>query len=182
MTKGRTAPVKESKKKAVKEIREKINSSKILILTDYRGMTVKQVTELRRKLRANKAEYKVFKNTLVAKALPEGLSSLGTQLIGQVAIIFGSDEVVMPAKTLMQFIGEHEKPGLLVGVVENQIYADKQIKELAKLPSKQELLSKVVGAMKSPLYNIVSVMQGPLRKFVYALDEIRKQKSQGGEK
>ncbi len=174
--------IKENKKTKIKEIKEKIELSKIIILTDYRGMTVKQVTELRRELRKSKAEYKVFKNTYVVKALPEEFSGLTDMLTGPVAIVFGFDEITPPAKALVKFMGENEKPGLLGGVIEKKVCKDKEVKELAKLPGRQELLAKVVGGLKSPLYGLVNVTQGPLRKFVYAVNAIKDKKSQGGEK
>lgn len=171
--------IKESKKQAVKTIKEKIDRSKLLILTDYRGMTVKQVTELKRNLRKEKAEYKVYKNTLVVKSLPESLSSLEEKLLGPIAIVFGYEDVAMPAKALFKFISDNEKPKVIGGVVESEICHEGKIKDLSKLPSKIELLAKVIGGMKSPLYNLVSVLHGPLRKFVYVLDAVKKQ---GGEK
>jgi len=174
--------LKEQKVKAVEQIKEKIAASKLMVLTDYRGMSMKQMTELRKKLRENDAEFKVLKNTYVVKALPSDLSSLADSFAGSIAVLFGFSDVVAPAKTLVTFIGENEKPVLLQGVVENQVYKDSQIKALAKLPSKQELIAKTVGAFKSPLYGLVSVTQGPIRKLVYGLDAIRKQKSEGGEK
>jgi len=173
--------LKEKKVTKVKEIQEILKLSKMMILTEYKGMSVKQLTELRRELRKNKAEYKVFKNTFVIKALPQELGALADSLAGPVAIVFGFDDISAPAKTLVKYIGENEKPVLLCGVIENQICKDSQIKELAKLPSKQELLAKVVGGMKAPLYGLVNVTQGPLRKFVYALSAIKDKKSQGGE-
>lgn len=188
-TKAKT--IKPAKKAAVKTIKEKIDTSNIMILTDFRGMTVKQVTELRKKLRGHKAEYRVFKNTLVVKALPEGMASLKDQLTGPVAIVFGFDDIVMPAKELVKFIHDNEKPRLIGSVIEKQVCGEKEVNQLSKLPSRQELLSKVVGGLKAPLYNLVSVLHGPLRKFVYALDAVKKQKEntgpstssgQGGEK
>lgn len=174
--------IKPEKKQSIKVIKEKIEASNVIILTNYIGMTVKQITELRRKLRAHDAEYKIFKNTLVEKALPDELSGLKGKFAGPIAMVFGKGDLSAPAKELVKFMGENEKPLLLCGVVENNIYEEKGIKEIAKLPGRQELLSKVVGGLKAPLYGIVNVTQGPLRKFVYALEAIKKQKSEGGEK
>lgn len=175
--------LKEKKVKAIEAIKEKISSSSVIILTNYRGMTVKQVTELKRALRAQDAEYKVYKNTLVEKALPQELIGLKDHLKGPIAIVFGKGDIGAPAKVVIKFLGDNERPLVISGVVENQIFLEKQIKELAKLPSKLELIAKVIGGMKSPLYGLVNVTQGPIRKLVYALNSIKEKKeSQGGEK
>lgn len=173
--------LKEFKKVKVKAIKEKIELAKIMILTDYKGMSVKQITELRRELRKNKAEYRIYKNTFVVKALPSELAALAEKLSGSIAIVFGFDDISAPAKSIVKFMGENEKPGLIAGVFENKVFQQEQVLELAKLPSRLELLAKVVGGLKSPLYGLVNVTQGPLRKFVYALNAIKDKKSQGGE-
>ncbi|OGC08215.1 50S ribosomal protein L10 [candidate division WOR-1 bacterium RIFOXYD2_FULL_36_8] len=178
----RTKHLKQQKVEKVSDIKERIASSNVIILTDYQGMTVKQLTELRKKLYQNDAEFTVVKNRYFIKALPEKLSSLEAKLKGTIATLFGSKDLISPVKTLMDFIGENEKPKIIAGVVEDEICDDNKIKTLSKLPGKKELLSKVVGGLKSPLYNVVSVMQGPIRKLVYAMDDLRKKKSEGGEK
>ena len=91
--------------------------------------------------------------------------------------MFGNEELASPAKTLIDFIEENEKPKIIAGVIEKDICGEGKIKMLSKLPSKQVLLSLVVGGLKAPLYNVVSVLQGPIRKLVYALDAIKKNKS-----
>lgn len=172
----RAKSLKEKKVKAIDKIKGKIAESNVIILTDYSGLSVKQITDLRRKLRPHNAEYRVFKNTLMVKALPAEMTSLTEMFSGPIAVIFGKGELSAPAKELVKFIGENEKPKLLSGVVESVIFSDKQIKELSKLPSRSELLAKVVGGVKSPLYGIVSVLHGPLRKLVYTLVAIKDKK------
>lgn len=172
----RAKSIKEKKVKAIDEIKGRIAESSVIILTDYSGLSVRQITELRRKLRPHKAEYCVFKNTLMVKALPEGMMPLTELFKGPIAVIFGKGEVSAPAKELIKFVSENEKPKLLSGVVESIIFSDKQIKELAKLPGRNELLAKVVGGFQAPLYGIVLVLHGPLRKLVYVLDAVQKKK------
>ena len=175
------AKVKPEKEKKVADIKEKFEMSKIMILTDYRGMSVKQITDLRRRLDAHKAEYRVLKNTLVAKALPESLSQIKDQLSGSVAILFGYEDIIMPAKTLVNFSEEAEKPKVMGGVVEGVFFEEAKIKELSRLPTRQVLLAKVVGGLQAPLYGLVNVLSGNLRKLVYVLDAVKNKKSQGGE-
>jgi large subunit ribosomal protein L10 len=169
-------------KKAVKikSIKEKIEAAKVWIMTDYRGMSVKEITELRKKLRASNAEYKVIKNTLAIRALPEQHASVKDVFAGPMAVVFGYDDVVAPSKILQAFIKEAEKPKVLGGVVEGKYFEEKGIASLAKLKGKKELLAGVVGGLKSPLFNLVNVLQGNLRKLVYVLNAV-KDKKQGGE-
>jgi len=177
----KTKTIKEHKKKAIAEIKEKIAASKIIIFTDYKGMTVKQVTELKRKLRETHSEFKVYKNTYFSLALSPEFESLKEGFAGQIGTIFGSSDIVAPAKILMNFVSENEKPGVVRGIVDNEIFEKDKLVALSKVPPKEELIARVVGGIKSPLYNLVSVLSGPIRKFVYAVDAVRKKKVEGGE-
>ena len=170
--------IKEKKAVTIKKIKEKIDTAKVWIMTDYRGMTVKEITDLRRKLRACKAEYRVVKNTFAVRALPEAHASLKPMLKGTMAVVFGFEDMVEPAKVLAAFIKEAEKPKILGGVVEGQYFEEKSITALAKLKSKDGLRADVVGRLKSPLFGLVNVLQGNIRKLVYALNAI---KLKGGE-
>jgi large subunit ribosomal protein L10 len=170
--------IKEKKAATIKKIKEKIDAAKVWILTDYRGMTVKEITDLRRKLRACGAEYKVVKNTFTVRALPEAQASLKAMLQGPMAVLFGFEDVVEPAKVLSKFIKEAEKPKILGGVVEGQYFEEKGITALAKLKSKDELRADVVGRLKSPLFGLVNTLQGNIRKLVYVLNAIKDKKSQ----
>ena len=172
---------KTKKAEKIKTIKEKIESARVWIMTDYRGMSVKEITELRRKLKACKAEYQVVKNTLTVRALPEEHSLVKSVFSGPMAIVFGYDDVVAPSKVLQAFIKEAEKPKVLGGVVEGKYFEEKGIAALAKLKGKKELLADVVGGLKYPLFGLVNILQGNLRKLVYVLDAIKEQKSKGGE-
>jgi len=173
--------IKEKKAVAIKKIKEKIDTAKVWIMTDYRGMTVKEITDLRRKLRACKAEYRVVKNTFTVRALPEAHASLKPMLKGTMAVVFGFEDMVEPAKVLAAFIKEAEKPKILGGVVEGQYFEEKGITALAKLKSKEELRADVVGRLKSPLFGLVNALQGNIRKLVYALNAVKDKRLQGGE-
>jgi len=174
--------VVEKKSQKVKEIKEKISAANLLVVTDYSGMTVKQLTDLRRKLEPHRAEYRVFKNTLLGRALPENFADLKLQLSGSVAILIGYGDVVLPLKTLVKFSEDAEKPKVLAGIVEGALCEKAKILALSALPGREELLARMVGGLKSPLYGLVNVLGGNLRKLVYVLEALKQKKSKGGER
>jgi large subunit ribosomal protein L10 len=149
----------------VNQAKEKLEKASSFVLVDYKGINVEDVTELRSRFRAAGVEYKVYKNTLVKRATSEiGLSAIHEQLQGTVAIAFGYGDVVAPAKVLNQFIKEHPKTTISVkaGVVEGKIMDAAQMRALGDLPSKEILLSMLLGAL-----------QGSIRNLAYSLDQIR---------
>ncbi|MFA4858002.1 MAG: 50S ribosomal protein L10 [Candidatus Margulisiibacteriota bacterium] len=164
-------------------LQEKIAHATAIVVTDYKGMTVAQISELRKKLRAGQVEYKVVKNTLLVKALQAlKIDGLDAQVIGPIAVAFAKEDPIAPAKILTAYFDEAEKPQIKCGVVESKLLDAKDIAELAKLPSREELIAMVVGGLKSPLSGLVMVLSGLPRKLVYALDAVRKQKeTKGGE-
>jgi len=169
---------KELKIKSVKDIKEKFDKSKVVILTDYKGLTMSQMSKLRRKLRPIDAEYKVFKNTLISRAIKDkAYDGIDPLLTGSTAILFGYEDQVAPTKVLSEFIKENEKPGIKGGLLDGKVIDTKTITMLAKLPSREVLLGRVVGTMKAPITNFVLDCKGILNKFVYALSAIRDKKT-----
>jgi len=169
---------KQQKTKVIKDIKEKFEKSKVIILTDYKGLKMSQLSDLRKKLRKIDAEYKVFKNTMINLAIKdkaiEGFVSL---LNGSTALLFGYKDPVMPAKTLSKFIGENgDRPSIKGGLLDGSFIDSKAISVLAKLPSREQLLAKVLGGMQAPVYNFVCDLQGIIRKFVYALNAVKEKK------
>lgn len=165
------------KEKAVKEIQEKFDKSTLVILTDYKGLTMEQMSALRKKLRPLDAEYRVLKNTLVNLAVKdkafEGIDKL---LAGSTAILFGYKDQVMPTKALSEFMKEHEKLSIKGGVLEGKVIDTKMITTLSKLPSREVLIAKVLGGMKAPITNLVFDLKGIINKFVFALRAIKDKK------
>lgn len=158
----------EVKAVVVNEAKEKVQKASSFVLVDYKGINVEDVTELRKKFRESGVEYKVYKNTLFKRATSEaGLEAIHEHLQGTVAIAFGYGDVVAPAKVLNQFVKEHPKTTISVkaGVVEGKIMGADQIKALGDLPSKDILLSMLLGAL-----------QGSIRNLAYSLDQIREKK------
>jgi large subunit ribosomal protein L10 len=169
--------LKEAKVKAVEEIKDKFSRSRTAILTDYRGLNVAEITELRRKLKEEDVEYKVVKNTLTSIAIKDFDFNLDEFLEGPTAIAFSYEDPVAPAKVLVDFAKTHKQLEIKAGVVEGKVTSKDVIDELAKLPPKEQLLANAVGAIQSPLYGIVGVLQGPLRELVYTLQAVQDKKA-----
>lgn len=169
----------EEKGQMVSEIREKFQKSSGVVLADYRGLTVAQVTQLRAQLRQAGVEYRVLKNTLVRRAASEvGVEGLDPYLSGPTAVAFSADPVA-PAKVLTEFAKANKLKSFQIkaGVVEGKVIGPDGVKALADLPSREVLLTMVVRGMQSPLVGMVNVLQGPIRKMGYALEEVRKLKA-----
>ncbi len=151
-------------------ITEQLKNSVSTIIVDYRGLTVAQVTELRKQLREAGVEFHVYKNTLVRRsAEAAGIEGLEEFLTGPNAIAFSNEEVVAPAKILADFAKENEKLEIKAGVIEGKVTSADDIKAIASLPSKEGLISMVL-----------SVLQAPMRNFAYAVKAVGEQK-EGGE-
>jgi large subunit ribosomal protein L10 len=152
----------EKKKQVVAEIAEKLRNSKSTVLTDYRGLSVAEMNELRKQLREAGVEYKVLKNTLTRRATAEtGLNELDQHLTGPTAIAFSAEDVIAPAKILYKFAKDHDALEIKGGVVEGRVVGIDEIKELADLPSREGLLSM-----------LLSVLQAPIRNFALAVKAV----------
>lgn len=161
----------EKKKQVVEEIAEKLKESGSSILVDYRGLTVAEVTELRKQLRENNVEYKVYKNTLSRRAAEAaGLEDLKETLVGPTAIAFSKEDVVAPAKILHNFAKEHEALEIKGGVIEGKVASLDDIQELSTLPDYNGLVSM-----------LLSVLQGPIRNFAYVAQAVADSKEEAAE-
>ena len=168
--------VKESKKLLVEEIKKKISNSELILFSKYNKLTVADDRDLRRKLRSAKAEYCVYKNNLVTIALKElQINYDEKQLTGPTAYIFAK-EPVAPAKAIVDFAKSNEAVAVKGGVFQKATINAAAVKELASLPSREELLSKLVYLLQSPISGLVNVLQGPIRKLVYGLNAVAEKK------
>lgn len=166
----------EEKQKVVDDIKQKLEGSTGVILADYRGLTVSQVTNLRVQLREAGIEYRVLKNTMVRRAADEiGLEGLDPFLEGPTAVAFSPDPVA-PAKILMEYSKKNKSLKIKAGIVEGKVVGPEMVKDLADLPPREVLLSQVLAGMQAPIQGMVNVLQGPIRKMGYALEEVRKLK------
>jgi large subunit ribosomal protein L10 len=169
-------PEKEAK---VSEVQQKFTMSKSVILADYRGLNVMEVTELRKKLREAGVEYRVVKNTLTSRAAKAAnIDGLDQFLSGPTALAFGIDDVVAPAKILADFAKDHKKLELKGGVLEGKVIDLDAVKQLANLPSREALLGQLAGMLQAPMRGLVTVLSGPLRNLTYAVEAVRKQKAE----
>lgn len=149
------------KQQLVNEVTAKLQQSSCTVVADYRGLTVAQVTQLRKNLREAGVEFQVLKNTLVRRATAEAnLTELDAVLTGPTAVAFGQD-VVVPAKILSDFAKKNDKLQIKGGVVEGRVVDPAQIKALADLPSREGLLSM-----------LLSVLQAPIRNFALAVKAV----------
>jgi len=163
------------KERAVSQIGDLLSRSTGAILTDYRGLTVSEITELRRRLREHHAEYHVVKNTLFRRAMTDG-QGLEAYLEGPTAVAFALEDPVGPAKVLLDFIREKRKAALKAGYIAGRVYDLEQVTALSKLPLRPVLLAQVVGAIQGPISGLVFTLQGVISNFVYTLQAIADKK------
>jgi large subunit ribosomal protein L10 len=169
---------KDSKKEILLDLIAKLKESKGVILTDYKGMNVSQISSLRNVLKDENVEFKVVKNTLLEKASEElNVEDLTKDLIGCTAMAFCSDDGVTPARLLQEYFRKN-KIDLRVksGLIEGRVFSPEKIMEIASLPTKDVLIAQIVNGVKSPLYSLVFILQGPLRGLIYTLEAVKKQK------
>ena len=166
-----------AKEAEVAEIQEKIEKSQSIMFLDYRGLNVTEVTELRNKMREAGVEYKVIKNTMVRRAAEKaGIEGLDAILEGPTAVAFGYNDPVAPAKILVDFVAETKKTQIKGGVLAGKSMDVAEIKYLASLPSKEELLAKMLGSLNAPITGLVMALNGIPRNLVYALNAIKEKK------
>jgi large subunit ribosomal protein L10 len=178
---ARTQP-KPQKVAEVEALEKSLSASSIVILTDYRGLTVTEIGTLRTRLREASLEYRVAKNTLLNRAAEQaGVAGLAPFLSGPTAVIFGKDDPGVPARLLQEFIRQYRKLEIKGGVVEGQALNPAGVQSLATLPTRMELLARVVGAIQGPLRALATVLSGPARGLVTALEAVRKQREEAGE-
>ena len=159
------------KKAEVTELANKIKEAKLVLLTDYRGINVEDVTNLRTTLRNTNAEYKVIKNNITRRALAEaGIEGLEDKLEGPTAVIMSSEDYLEPTKAIYKFSKDNDFYKIKGGVIEGKVMTTEEIITLAKLPSKETLLSMLAGALL-----------GNISKLAVALDQVKVQKEQTAE-
>lgn len=150
----------EAKQVVIDEIVVNLKESQSAIVCEYRGLSVAEITELRRALRAENVGYKVYKNKLVKRALADAnMQDLESQLTGPNAIAFGREDAVAPARVLAKFAKEHEALVLKGGYVEGKYLPQEEILQVAKLPSREGMYSMLLAMMKEPVAKVARVIQ-----------------------
>lgn len=160
-------------------LNEKFTKSKSVVFANYMGLTVNDVQQLRRELRKENNEMVVAKKTLIGLMLEKaGLSREATKdMDGGLAVVFGYGDEVSPAKVVATFAKKHEMVGLQAGILEGKLIDTAAVKQLSLLPTKQELLAKMVGSLRAPISGMVNVLAGNLRGLVQVLSQIQKSNS-----
>ena len=150
---------------SVKEVTDLFASSSIIIATEYRGISVSDMDLFRASLRSNNCNFKIVKNTFAKLAADgSGKPELKEFMTGPVGFLTSSNDPALATKTLVQHTEKNSLPVVIVGGwLDGDILDEAKIKQLSKLPSKDELISKMMSSMNSPIYGLVSVMQGPIR-------------------
>lgn len=167
------------KEQAIASLQEKFSKAQGMFFTDFTGITVEKITELRRDLRKAGIEYLVVKNTLAKKALEKvtGYDGVYPVLKGATAIAFAYEDAAAPAKILQKFKEKNEKLKSKLCVMEGQIYAGDQLAELAKIPSRPELIAGILGSLNSPITGVVGTLNAVMRDLVGTIEAIEQQKA-----
>lgn len=163
---------KEQKAEQVDRLTEKLKKAKVAVLTDYRGLKVSQIQDLRGKLRGGDVEYRVVKNTLARRASEAaGYPALKDELKGPVAIAFGYDDLSIASKLINEWVRSTRlKLEIVGGLVEGRVFTSDQVKQLADLPSRDVLLAQLLGTLQSPVAQLVGIMQTPLQQLMGVLE------------
>jgi len=169
---------REEKEQIVAEVAETARKAHGMFFTDFSGLTVEQATELRREFRRAGVNYRVVKNTLIQKALEQvtGYDTVYDRLAGPTGVAFAFEDPVAPARIIQRFSEKHQKLSLKVCVVEHQVYDGPRLAELAKLPSRKEIMAGILGSVQSPLAGVPTVLGALMRDIVSLVDEIGKKK------
>ena len=171
---------KAQKQEVVTALVSKLRRASTVYVTDFTGLNVARITELRRRLRAAGVEYVVVKNTLALRALGEAqVAGLEPHLDGPTGLVLAGADPVVAAKVLADFAREHDKPAIKVGLVEGRTVTPAQVKQLAALPSKPELLAQVGGALQAPLAGFAGALNGLLYMMVGALQALHTKRAPG---
>ncbi len=166
----------EAKKKMVEEITDKVSDAQAIVLVDYRGLNVEEVTELRRKYTEAGVQYKVYKNTLMKFAFKNaGYEAFNEYLQGPNAIAFSNEDPVAPAKITSEFAKDHKKLEMKAGIVDGNVIDVDKIKDLAELPPREVLIAQVLGGLNGPISGFANVLQGTIRNLVYVLNAVKEQ-------
>jgi large subunit ribosomal protein L10 len=171
----------EAKRETVAELREELAKARTMIVSEYRGLKVKEIAEIRRALRKQDVTYRVVKNRLLRIAAGDSVgAALGPLLIGPTAIAFGADET-RTAKAVLDATRPYNKIVRITGGVlgDRAIGAD-DVTRLAALPSREVLLARLAGSMQAPMSSLASLFAAPLRNLGYALQQVAEQKANSG--
>ncbi len=169
---------KEEKIRVVSELHGKFEKAKGIVFTDYRGLNVEEITDLRNNLRSAALEYRVVKNSLARRAA-EGTPVDGAVDIfsGPVGIAIGYDDPLLLVKKVLEFSKAREKLEIKGGLIEGDVCSVEQIKAISALPPREVQLSMLVGAMQSPLSKFAGLLNSTVTQFIYALEALKEKRA-----
>lgn len=163
----------------VEELTDKFSNAKSAVLTDYCGLDVETMTELRAKLREAGVDYKVVKNTLARLAAKKAeYDEVDDYLTGPTAIAFSDEDPVAPAKVLADFAEEHEELEIKAGILQGSLIGQEQLDSLADIPPREELIAQVLTKMKAPVNGLVNALNDPLKSLAHVLNAIKEEKEE----
>lgn len=178
MTEARKSHPKPYKVEAVANLTERLKLSKGLVVTVNSGLTVEEVTQLRSLLFKEKVELHVAKNSLAKIAMKQcDIQGVDDLMVGPTALALAMADGIAPARVLSKFAKDHEKIKVRGGWMDGKVLTEKDIKAMASLPSREQLLAKAFGSMKAPITGLVMVLSGTQRKLLYALNAVKEQKA-----
>jgi large subunit ribosomal protein L10 len=172
----------EQKKQVVDELADKLERANIIITTSYRGLTVAEMTELRRKLRQEEIEYRVIKNNMARFAAERtGKESLMNVIEGPTAIAFGYGDIMAPAKALLDYIRSTKiELKVIGGMLEQRILDSADVSSLASMPPKEVLVAKLIGGLQGPIYGLVNILNANITNLLGVLISRKNQLEEGG--
>lgn len=160
------------------ELKERFDKSKGIVLTEYKGLTVAQMAELRKQLKEVGGEYKVCKNTLVSLAAKDTQFAVADKyLTGPTGVVFGYDDAIAIAKKLLEFGAKNDKFMVKSGVIDGTLFDAAQIKEVAKLPARPVLLGMLAGVMQAPAQKLAAALNATVAQLGYALEAAKNKKT-----
>lgn len=167
----------QAKVETIESLKSRLSGVDTAVLTEYRGLTVQQISELRKQLKTVSAEYRVVKNRLARLALTGSpLDCLGPHLKGPTGLVLGRKDPVAVAKALSAFVRANPTLQIKLGYVQGKLLDPAELRALADLPSREVLLGQVVGTLQAPIRRLVATLDGMLRGLVSALDQVRQRK------
>lgn len=169
---------RDEKDVVVTDLQQRLDGASAFYLTDFTGLSVKQITEFRSRLRKQGVEYVVVKNTLAKRALDAlELSDVAEFFAGPTGLVIGRNDAVAAAKVLSDFAREHaDRPAVKVGVVDRKAFAPAEVKRLADMPPREVLLAQIAGGLQAPMARLAGGMNQLMAGFARAVDQLRQQK------
>lgn len=166
---------REEKQAFVAEMRDRLSRTEAIFLTDFTGLDVQAMTSLRREIKKADGEFLVVKNRLLRRAMAEiDMPDISTYLTGPTGVVFGDDSVVGAARVVVDFAKENDdRPVFKVGVLETNVLEPEDIVRVSRLPSREELLSQVAGALGGPMSALVAALSGKTQEMAGLIDALR---------